>query len=102
MRKIPLSLKLISGAVIILGAIGLAIILGWIQFEDIFYNFFAFVFGLVIISFLAIIGALFVGMFISHRIFSSREFTNFEEEMLKMRRDVEDIKKKIDEMEEKD
>ncbi|MEF8835895.1 MAG: hypothetical protein V5A76_07045 [Candidatus Thermoplasmatota archaeon] len=102
MRKIPLSLKLISVAVIILGAIGLAIILGWIQFEDIFYNFFAFVFGLVIISFLAIIGALFVGMFISHRIFSSREFTNFEEEMLKMRRDVEDIKKKIDEMDEKD
>lgn len=102
MRKIPFSLKLISVAVIILGAIGLAIILGWIQFEDIFYNFFAFVFGLVIISFLAIIGALFVGMFISHRIFSSREFTNFEEEMLKMRRDVEDIKKKIDEMDKKD
>ncbi len=98
MRRIPLSLKALSIAIIILGFVGLAMITGWIQFQDIFYNFFAFVFGLVIISFLAIVGALFVGMFISHRIFSSREFTNFEEEMLKMRRDVEDIKKKIDKL----
>ena len=102
MRRIPLSLKALSIAIIILGFVGLAMITGWIQFQDIFYNFFAFVFGLVIISFLAIVGALFVGMFISHRIFSSREFTNFEEEMLKMRRDVEDIKKKIDEMDRRD
>ncbi|MBS3781053.1 MAG: hypothetical protein KGY66_01685 [Candidatus Thermoplasmatota archaeon] len=102
MKRIPFSLKVISIAILILGGIGLAIILSWIQFEEIFYNFYAFVFGLVIISFLAIIGAMFVGMFISHRIFSSREFTGFEEEMLKMRRDVEDIKEKIDEMNRKD
>ncbi|MFW6048135.1 MAG: hypothetical protein ACOC87_02415 [Candidatus Natronoplasma sp.] len=102
MRRIPISLKLIGVAVIILGGIGLAIILSWIQFEDIFLNFYTFVFGLVVISFLAIIGALFLGMFISHRIFSSREFTSFEEEMLKMRRDVEDIKEKIDKVEKKD
>jgi len=99
MKRIPLSLKVISIVILILGGVGLAIILSWIQFEEIFYNFYAFVFGLVIISFLAIIGAMFVGMFISHRIFSSREFTTFEEEMLKMRRDVEDIKEKIDKME---
>jgi len=102
MKRIPLSLKVISIAILIVGGAGLAVIVGWIQFQDIFYNFVAFVFGLVIISFLAIIGAMFVGMFISHRIFSSREFTNFEEEMLKMRRDVEDIKEKIDNIEEKD
>jgi len=102
MRRIPLSLKVISLAILLLGGVGLAMIIGWIQFQDIFYNFIAFVFGLVILSFLAVIGAIFIGMFISHRIFSSREFTSFEEEMLKMRRDVEDIKKKIDEMDRKD
>jgi len=102
MRRIPISLKVISIAIIILGGVGLAMIIGWIQFQDIFYNFIAFVFGLVIISFLAVIGAVFVGMFISHRIFSSREFTTFEEEMMKMRKDVEDIKKKIDEMDRMD
>jgi len=102
MKRIPLSLKVISIAIIIILGVGLAMIVGWIQFQDILINFVAFVFGLVIISFLAVVGAMFIGMFISHRIFSSREFTNFEEEMLKMRRDVEDIKKKIDKMDMED
>ncbi len=102
MKRIPLSLKIISASIIILGGLGLAIISGWIQFQDIFHNFLAFVFGLVLISFLAVIGAVFIGMYISHRIFSSREFTTFEEEMLKMRKDVEEIKTKINDMEEKD
>ncbi len=101
MKRIPLSLKVISFSIIILGLVGIAIIGGWIQFQDIFHNFIAFVFGLVLISFLAVIGAVFIGMYISHRIFSSREFTTFEEEMLKMRRDVEHIKDKIDEIEKK-
>ncbi|MFP4001088.1 MAG: hypothetical protein ACOCTN_04190 [Candidatus Natronoplasma sp.] len=102
MRRIPLTLKVISISIVIFGLVGVAVIAGWIQFEDIFYNFVAFVFGLVLIAFLAVIGAVFIGMYISHRIFSSREFTTFEEEMLKMRRDVEEIKTKIDEMREED
>lgn len=102
MKRIPLSLKVISISIVIIGAVGIAIIAGWIQFQDIFYNFVAFVFGLVLISFLAVIGAVFIGMYISHRIFSSREFTTFEQEMMKMRRDVEEIKTKIDEMKNED
>lgn len=102
MKRIPLSLKVISTSIVIIGAVGIAIIAGWIQFQDIFYNFVAFVFGLVLISFLAVIGAVFIGMYISHRIFSSREFTTFEQEMMKMRRDVEEIKTKIDEMKNED
>lgn len=102
MRKIPTSLILISVLVLILGGLGLSMLMGWIQFEDIIHNFVAFVFIIIIIAFLAVIGAIFIGMFISHRIFSSQDFTTFEEEMLRMRRDVSEIKEKIEELEEKE
>ncbi len=98
MRKIPTSLIIISVVVLLLGGIGLAMLLGWIEIGDVIYNFMAFIFIIVIIAFLAIIGAIFIGMFISHRIFSSREFTTFEEEMLKMRRDVKNIKERLDKL----
>ncbi|MFW5928446.1 MAG: hypothetical protein ACOCSL_04500 [Thermoplasmatota archaeon] len=69
--------------------------------RDILTGFYTFVFGLVVISILAIIGAVFFGMYISHRIFSTRQFTTFEEEMLKMKDDVEEIKKKLEEKDKK-
>lgn len=61
-------------------------------------------FPLLIASFFAvlifvIIGATFFGMFLAHRIISIREFTPFEIEMLKMRKDISDMKRKLEEME---
>ncbi|MBS3817265.1 MAG: hypothetical protein KGY76_06855 [Candidatus Thermoplasmatota archaeon] len=102
MRKIPISLISVSVIILVVGAISISLITGVIEFQDILYNFIAFVFVLVVISILAIIGAIFIGMFISHRIFSSRGFTTFEEEMLRMKKDVEEIKEKIEEIEEED
>jgi hypothetical protein len=45
---------------------------------------------------MALIGAIFFGMFLSHRILSIGGFTPFEEEMLKMREDINTINKKLD------
>lgn len=45
---------------------------------------------------MALIGAIFFGMFLSHRILSIRGFTPFEEEMLKMREDIKSINTKLD------
>lgn len=90
--------------VIVLFSIFVAEITETIRLTDLISYFFVFVLALVIIAVLAVVGAAFMGVLISHRIFSVKSFTPFEEEMLQMRKEVKEIKKKIDEMvvEEKD
>lgn len=100
MKKLPFPLLLFSVVLVVLGVITLGLMTGFIPVRDIFASFITFVFTLVIITVLAIIGAVFLGMFISHRVFSTRQFTAFEEEMLKMKEDIEYIKEKVEEMEE--
>ncbi len=100
MRKFPFSLILIGVVVVTIGALLIGFITGWIRFQDIRMHFVTLIFSLVFISILAIVGAIFIGMFISHRIFSASGFTTFEEEMLQMRKDVEEIKEKLEEMDE--
>ncbi len=100
MRKFPFSLILLGVVTVIIGALVLGFITGLIQFQDIRMHFVSLVFSLVFISVLAIVGAIFIGMFISHRIFSASGFTTFEEEMLQMRKEVKEIKEKLDEMDE--
>lgn len=102
MRDIPLSLIILATALIFIGVLVILILTGYISFEQIFTRFIVFVFALVIISILAIIGAVFIGMFISHRVFSSRQFTTFEEEMLKMKSDVNEMKQMIEELKDKE
>jgi len=99
MRKIPFPLLVLSIVVVIAGLVGISIMTGFIPISAL-TGFYAFVFSLVLISIMGIIGAIFVGMFISHKVFSSREFTTFEEEMLKMKSDIEYIRKRLEEMEE--
>jgi predicted membrane protein len=83
--------------VVVLLSIFIAEITRTIRLTDIVSYFFVFVLALVIIAVLAVIGAAFLGILISHRIFSVKSFTPFEEEMLQMRKEVKEIKKKIDE-----
>lgn len=45
--------------------------------------------GWVFLAVFAIVGAVLVGMFLSHRLLSHGGFTPFEEEMLRMRKDVQ-------------
>jgi hypothetical protein len=61
-------------------------------------NLLSFVFALVFTTILALIGALFVGIYISQRMNSPGGFTRFEEEMLRMRSDVQRISQDVAEM----
>lgn len=102
MRDVPVSLLILASVLVFVGILVIMILTGFISFEQIFTRFIVFVFSLVIISILAIIGAVFIGMFISHRVFSSRQFTTFEEEMLKMKSDVNEMKEMIEDLKEKE
>lgn len=61
-------------------------------------SFFSIIFAITVISVLSIIGAVFVGMFISHRILSTADFTPFEQEMLRMRQDLRELKERVAEI----
>ena len=80
----------------VLAVIWVAVLLGYLTPSDIVGSFLTLVFALVVISVLAIIGAVFLGMVISHRIMSGQAFTPFEEEMLKMRQEVRDLHDRIE------
>lgn len=97
MRKPSILTIVWLSAVVALALIEIGIITDLISLSDIIANFFLFLLALVTITILAIIGAIFVGIFISHRIFSVKGFTPFEEEMLKMREDIKEIKKALKE-----
>ncbi len=77
-------------------AIELAILFGVVNPYDVVTFFFIMVSALVVIAVLAIIGAMFLGIYISHRILSTQAFTPFEQEMLQMAEDVKRLSEKVD------
>ena len=48
-----------------------------------------------IILLMALVGAMLIGMAISHRLFTFREFTPFEKDMMEMRVEVDELKEMI-------
>jgi membrane protein implicated in regulation of membrane protease activity len=54
--------------------------------------------SLVLITILALVGAVFVGFYLSSQIYSARGFTPFEQEMLKMRQEVSDLHRELKEL----
>jgi len=54
--------------------------------------------SLVFTTIIAIIGAIFVGIYISTRLLGPRGFSLFEEEMLKMREDLGEIREAVDDL----
>ena len=56
----------------------------------------AFIFSIVLITILALVGAVFIGIYIAHRILSPQGFTPFEEEMLHMREDVTKLRQELE------
>ena len=82
----------------LLGAIEIAIVVGAVNPYDVVTFFFIMVSGLIVISVLAIIGATFLGIYISHRILSTRDFTPFEQEMLRMSEEVKRLSGKVEEI----
>jgi predicted membrane channel-forming protein YqfA (hemolysin III family) len=61
----------------------------------------AFVFALVFTTVLALVGAIFIGIYVSQRMLSPSGFTPFEEEMLKMRGDLRDLKASVEQLKRK-
>jgi uncharacterized membrane protein len=59
-------------------------------------NLLSFIFALVFTTILALVGAIFIGIYISQRMSSRAGFTAFEEEMLKMRVDVQQLKQDVE------
>ncbi|HTZ61691.1 MAG TPA: hypothetical protein VMC82_03500 [Thermoplasmata archaeon] len=53
-------------------------------------------FALVFTTILALVGAIFIGIYFSARVLRSQGFTPFEEEMLRMRADISEIKAHVD------
>ena len=58
----------------------------------------AFVIALVFTTLVALVGAIFIGVYLSHRLLNPTGFTPFEEEMLRMRADVQQVKRDVAEM----
>lgn len=65
-------------------------------------NLLSFIFALVFTTILALVGAIFIGIYISQRLQSPTGFTPFEEEMLRMRQDVLEIRDRVKALEARD
>ena len=59
---------------------------------------YAIVLALALIGILALVGATFLGIYVSTRILAVQEFTPFEQEMLRMREDVRILRGRIDDI----
>ena len=82
----------------VLVAIEIGVVTGAISTNNLIGSFLLVVFALVVISVLSIIGAVFVGMFVSHRILSGKGFTPFEQEMLRMRQEIRELNERVGEI----
>lgn len=71
---------------------------GLVDVEMVFFFIMGAIVGWIALILFAIVGAIFFGMFLSHRILSIRSFTPFEEEMLKMREEIKKIDQKLDKL----
>lgn len=77
-------------------ALFVSLLTGIIEITDVFFYLMGAIIGWTALIILALIGAIFIGMLISHRILSIGAFTPFEEEMIKMSEDIKAINQKLD------
>ncbi len=73
-------------------------ITGVLTLADLAANPVLFLVAFVIVAVLSAVGAMFIGVFVTHRIFASSEFTPFEREMLHMREEVREIRERLEEI----
>jgi hypothetical protein len=66
--------------------------------QSVIANPISFVSAIVFTTILALVGAIFIGLYISERWLTPGEFTVFEEQMLQMRGDVRDLKASMEEI----
>ncbi len=58
----------------------------------------ALVFALIFTTIVALVGAIFIGIYISNRMLSPGGFTPFEEEMLRMRKELQELQRSVDQV----
>ncbi|MEM0128751.1 MAG: hypothetical protein QXG65_01090 [Thermoplasmata archaeon] len=89
------------GVVVVLFAVEIAEVTRWftLPIDSVIGNPIAFVFALTFTTILALVGALFAGLYISQRWLTSRDFTPFEIEMLRMREDIAALRRAIEDRE---
>ncbi|HTT15722.1 MAG TPA: hypothetical protein VMG81_08140 [Thermoplasmata archaeon] len=97
-RRSPPILALWTGLIVVLLVIEVAEVthLFTIPIQSAIEDPLAFVLALVFTTILALVGAIFIGIYISHRILTPGGFTPFEEEMLRMRQDVQELKATVE------
>ncbi len=86
------------------GVIGVLLLVEVLEITHVFTNPFsqaiaqplALVFAVVFTTIIALVGAIFIGIYFSQRLLSPRGFSVFEEEMLKMRSEVSEIRRELD------
>ncbi len=71
---------------------------GVLTLADLAANPVLFLVAFVIVAVLSAVGAMFIGVFVTHRVFASTEFTPFEQEMLRMREEVREIRERLEEI----
>ncbi len=74
----------------------ISILTGILDITEVYVFVYGAILGWSALILLALIGAIFVGMLLSHRILSTGTFTPFEEEMLRMREDIKAINEKLE------
>ena len=84
------------GIVVVLVGVEIGVVTGYITPAGLISSFLTLIIGVVVISVFAFIGAVFLGMFVSHRILSGKGFTPFEQEMLRMRQEIRDLSGRLD------
>lgn len=98
--KVPAMYYLILLILIVIAIWIIGTLSGLIPIEDILLNFIGFISMLVSITMLAIFGAIFLGMYLSHRILTKKGFTPFEISMMEMHEDIKEMKDRLSKLEE--
>jgi len=96
--RIPFSYLLIIIVLVVIALFVLGGTLGWYQIDTIFFFVMGAIIGWIGLIALALIGAFFLGMLMSHRILSIGDFTPFEREMIKMREEIKEILERIEKL----
>ena len=97
--RIPIIFIFIVIILVIIAILIIGFLSGLISIDDIIVEFLGFISMLVAITMLAIVGAIFLGMYIGHRASTRSGFTPFEISMLEMHEDIKSIKKRIAKLE---
>jgi len=84
--------------VAVLAGVEIGVLTGALDPYNLGAQVYAILLALALIGILSFVGATALGIYVSHRILAVQEFTPFEQEMLRMREDVRELRDRVDEL----